>query len=141
MVRQMFSRVVIKDSGDTDFIVDEIVERPKFMAVNRAMRAKKKQPAKAVVRVMGITRVSLTSDSFLSAASFQETSRVLVNAAVQRKIDNLNGLKENVIIGKLVPAGTGIRGFDEGFVKRVYEVPVPPEEAAGEPAKVDVPAN
>lgn len=141
MVRQMFSRVVIKETGDTEFIADEIIERPKFMAVNREMRRQKKQPAKGIIRVMGITRVALTSDSFLSAASFQETSRVLVNAAVQRKVDNLNGLKENVIIGKLIPAGTGVRGFDENFVKTVYELPVPkeekPEESPKEPAVVD----
>lgn len=134
MVRQMFSRVFIKETGDTEFIVDEMISRPRFMAKNREMRRLKKQPSKAIVRVMGITRVAGSSESFLSSASFQETSRVLVNAAVQRRNDPLNGLKESVIIGKLIPAGTGIRGFDEGFVKRIYEAPLPivPKETSVE---------
>ncbi len=117
IVRQMFSKVVVKDTGDTDFIVDEVIDRQRFMAVNREMRRLKKKPAKAVIRIMGITRVALNSDSFLAAASFQETSRVLVNASIQRKRDSLNGLKENVIIGKLIPAGTGVLGFGPDFVK------------------------
>lgn len=108
IVRQMFSRVIIKDQGDTDFMVDEIIDKQRFLRVNKEMKRLKKAPAKAIIRVLGITRVSLTSESFLSAASFQETSRVLVNAAVEGKIDKLNGLKENVIIGKLIPAGTGV---------------------------------
>ena len=108
IVRQMFSRVTIKDPGDTDFMVDEIVDKQKFLRVNKEMARLKKNPAKAVIRVFGITKVALTSESFLSAASFQETSRVLVNAAVEGKVDKLCGLKENVIIGKLIPAGTGM---------------------------------
>ena len=119
MARQMFSRVIVKDPGDTDFILDEIVDRHRFVRINSEMKNQKKQIAKAVIRVMGITRVALSSDSFLSAASFQETSRVLVNASVQRKVDHLKGLKENVIIGKLIPAGTGLHGFDEEFKNRM----------------------
>ncbi|MEK7513093.1 MAG: DNA-directed RNA polymerase subunit beta', partial [Patescibacteria group bacterium] len=111
IVRQMLSRVLVKEPGDTDFIIGELVEKSKFLAANREMRRQKKQPAKAVMKVLGITRVALDSPSFLSAASFQETSRVLVNAAVESKVDTLRGLKENVIIGKLIPAGTGRRGI------------------------------
>ncbi len=127
IVRQMFSKVIIKDTGDTDFIVDEIVDRQRFMGVNRDMRARKKTPAKAIIKIMGITRVALNSDSFLAAASFQETSRVLVNASVQRKVDTLRGLKENVIIGKLIPAGTGLMGFDADFVKTSPMPELPPD--------------
>ena len=136
IVRQMFSKVLIKDAGDTDFVADEIIDRQRFMLVNKDMRARKKNPAKAVVRVMGITRVALNSDSFLAAASFQETSRVLVNASVQRKYDFLKGLKENVIIGKLIPAGTGLRGFDADFVKSTPLPALPPDapEEKPEPA-------
>lgn len=118
IVRQMFSRVVVKNPGDSDFITDEIVDRQRFLLANRELKKQKKMPAKAVIRVMGITRVAGSSDSFLSAASFQETSRVLVGASTQRKIDDLRGLKENVIIGKLIPAGTGLRGFSPDFVKK-----------------------
>jgi DNA-directed RNA polymerase subunit beta' len=111
IVRQMLSRYLIKESGDTDFMVGDLVEKSKFYEVNREMKRQKKKPAKGVVKVLGITRVALDSLSFLSAASFQETSRVLVNAAVEGRIDTLQGLKENVIIGKLIPAGTGKRGI------------------------------
>jgi DNA-directed RNA polymerase subunit beta' len=106
IVRQMLSRVIVKDPGDTEYMVGDVVERSQFVATNREMKRLKKKPAKAILRVMGITRVALDSPSFLSAASFQETSRVLVNAAVEGKIDPLRGLKENVIIGKLIPAGS-----------------------------------
>ena len=113
IVKQMLSRVAVKDAGDTDFMVGEVVEKPKFVTVNRAAKKSKKQPARAVQRVFGVTRVSLTTESFLSAASFQETARVLVDASVQHKVDVLRGLKENVIIGKLIPVGTGLRGVDQ----------------------------
>jgi len=113
IVKQMLSRVAVKDSGDTDFMMGEVVEKPKFVSVNRTIRKAKKQPARAIQRVFGVTRVSLTTESFLSAASFQETARVLVDAAVQHKVDVLRGLKENVIIGKLIPVGTGLRGVNQ----------------------------
>jgi DNA-directed RNA polymerase subunit beta' len=117
IVKQMLSRVAVKDPGDTDFMMGEIVEKPKFVSINRAARKSKKQPARAIQRVFGVTRVSLTTESFLSAASFQETARVLVDAAVQRKVDVLRGLKENVIIGKLIPVGTGLRGVNQEKLK------------------------
>jgi DNA-directed RNA polymerase subunit beta' len=113
IVKQMLSRVAVKDAGDTDFMTGEIVEKPKFITVNRVARKSKKQPARAVQRVFGVTRVALTTESFLSASSFQETARVLVDASVQRKTDVLRGLKENVIIGKLIPVGTGLRGVNQ----------------------------
>lgn len=130
IVRQMFSRVIVKDSGDTDFTVDEVVDKQRFLRVNRETKHAKKKPAKAIVRILGITRVALTSDSFLSAASFQETSRVLVNASVEGKIDKLRGLKENVIIGKLVPVGTGFRGIPEEILeaKRLLYAPAVEEK-------------
>ncbi|MDP3727431.1 MAG: DNA-directed RNA polymerase subunit beta', partial [bacterium] len=107
IARQMFSRVRIKDAGDTSFTSGEIIEKPKFRAVNRAMLREGKRPATAVQLLLGITKVALTTSSFLSAASFQETARVLINAAIEAKEDHLVGLKENVIIGRLIPAGTG----------------------------------
>jgi len=109
VTRQMFSRIRIKDSGDSSFIPGEIVERARFLEENRKLKEKKKKPAKGNSILLGISRVALTSDSFLSAASFQETTRVLIKAALEGKEDKLYGLKENVIIGKLIPAGTGFR--------------------------------
>lgn len=110
MVRQMFSRVRIKDPGGSPFMTGDIVDRSRFLAENAKIRARGARPCRAVQLVMGITKVALSTESFLSAASFQETARVLVSAACEGKIDELRGLKENVIIGKLIPAGTGYRG-------------------------------
>jgi DNA-directed RNA polymerase subunit beta' len=109
IIRQMFSRVRIKDAGDSSFSVGEIVERSKLLEDNVKLKKEKKKPAKAVIVLLGISRVALTTDSFLSSASFQETSRVLIRAAMEGKEDKLRGLKENVIIGKLIPAGTGFK--------------------------------
>jgi DNA-directed RNA polymerase subunit beta' len=109
IVRQMFSRVKIKEVGDSSFTQGEIVERAKFFEENSALKKAGKKPAKGVPILLGITRVALTTDSFLSSASFQETSRVLIRAALEGKEDKLRGLKENVIIGKLIPAGTGFK--------------------------------
>ncbi len=106
---QMFSRLRIKDSGDSLFSTGEIVERAKFLEENTRLKKEKKKPCKGAPILLGISRVALTTDSFLSAASFQETSRVLIRAAITGKEDKLRGLKENVIIGKLIPAGTGFR--------------------------------
>jgi DNA-directed RNA polymerase subunit beta' len=132
IVRQILSRVLIKEAGDTSYMMGELVEKTKFMSANRDMRRAKKQPAKAVLKVLGITRVALDSSSFLSAASFQETSRVLVNAAVESKIDTLRGLKENVIIGKLIPAGTGKRGIPAGKLAELKLLFNPPQPIAPE---------
>ncbi len=107
IVRQMFSRVKVKESGDTDFVPGDILEKSKFLEVNRAIKKAGKAPAKAVQLLMGVTKVALSTESFLSAASFQETARVLITAALEGKSDLLRGLKENVIIGRLIPVGTG----------------------------------
>jgi len=109
IVRQMFSRVKIKDAGQSSFTPGEIVEKAKFLEVNSVLKKEGKKPAVSVPILLGISRIALTTDSFLSAASFQETSRVLIRAAIEGKEDKLRGLKENVIIGKLMPAGTGFR--------------------------------
>ena len=109
IVRQMFSRVKIKEPGDTSFTPGQVIERAKFLEENSRLKKEKKNPAKAVSILLGISRVALSTDSFLSAASFQETSRVLIRAALEGKEDKLRGLKENVIIGKLIPAGTGFK--------------------------------
>jgi len=111
IIQQMFSRVQIKDEGDTDFIAGDIVEKSKFLEINRQTKKLKGEPAKAHLVLMGIAQAGLSTESFLSAASFQETSRVLVGAALSGKVDKLRGLKENVIIGRLIPAGTGWRGI------------------------------
>ncbi len=109
IVRQMFSRVRIKNAGDTEFTPGEVVEKQDFRLENRRAAREGKKPASAVQLLMGITRVALSTSSFLSAASFQETTRVLIDAAIQGKRDELRGLKENVIIGRLIPAGTAYR--------------------------------
>ena len=109
IIRQMFSRVKIKDPGDSFFARGEIIERAKFLEENARLRKEKKNLAEAVTILLGISRVSLTTDSFLSSASFQETSRILIKVSLEGKEDKLRGLKENVIIGKLIPAGTGFK--------------------------------
>ena len=107
--RQMFSRLRIKDPGDSLFSAGEIIEKARFLEENARLRKEKRKPCKETPILLGISRVALTTDSFLSAASFQETSRVLIRAAIVGKEDKLRGLKENVIIGKLIPAGTGFK--------------------------------
>ncbi|MBI2121611.1 MAG: DNA-directed RNA polymerase subunit beta' [Candidatus Sungbacteria bacterium] len=109
IVKQMFSRVRIKDAGDTEFTSGEIAEKRELRLANlKAIKAGVK-PATAYQLLLGITRVALSTSSFLSAASFQETARVLIDAAIRGRQDGLRGLKENVIIGRLIPAGTGYR--------------------------------
>lgn len=110
IIRQMFNRIQIEDAGDTILLVGDIVEKDQFNDMNAQAKAKGQMPAKGEELLLGITKVALSTESFLSAASFQETARVLINAAVEGKVDHLRGLKENVIIGKLIPAGTGYRG-------------------------------
>ncbi|MEK7655344.1 MAG: DNA-directed RNA polymerase subunit beta' [Patescibacteria group bacterium] len=107
IIRQMFSRSYVKDAGDSDLLPGEVVEKLRALVENERVVDAGKRPATLEDLFMGITKVSLTTESFLSAASFQETARVLINAAVTGKIDRLEGLKENVIIGRLIPSGTG----------------------------------
>jgi DNA-directed RNA polymerase subunit beta' len=108
IVRQMLRRVNVLDTGDTKFIRGEQVERAHVLDENDRMLAEGKLPATFEPVLLGITKASLSTDSFISAASFQETTRVLTEAAIMGKRDELRGLKENVIVGRLIPAGTGL---------------------------------
>lgn len=108
IIRQMLRRVVITDAGDTNFITGEQVERADVMIANEQALKEGKEPARFDNVLLGITKASLSTDSFISAASFQETTRVLTEAAIMGKKDDLRGLKENVIVGRLIPAGTGL---------------------------------
>jgi DNA-directed RNA polymerase subunit beta' len=109
IVRQMLSRIKILEPGDTELLPGDIVEKDQFEEANAEVKKSSGEIAKGEEMLMGITKVALSTESFLSAASFQETARVLINAAVTAKEDKLRGLKENVIIGRLIPAGTGFR--------------------------------
>jgi len=100
---------MVKESGSSDLVIGEVLEKPKFLEINRALRRKGKQLARAKQLLTGITKTALSAESFLSAASFQETARVLVKAASEGRVDELRGLKENVIIGRLIPVGTGFK--------------------------------
>jgi DNA-directed RNA polymerase subunit beta' len=108
IVRQMFSRVQIEDPGDSTFVTGDIVSKAAVVETNETLAAEKKEQIAFTQLLLGITKVSIWSDSFLSAASFQDTTRVLINAAVSGRIDRLHGLKENVIIGRKIPVGTGV---------------------------------
>jgi DNA-directed RNA polymerase subunit beta' len=108
IVRQMLRKVVVDDPGDTNLLPEQVADRFAVLAENERIEAEDGKPAEFHTILMGITKASLATDSFLSAASFQETARVLTDAAIEGKVDNLAGLKENVIIGKLIPAATGL---------------------------------
>ncbi len=111
IVRQMTRRVLVQEPGDSDFLPGESIDRRVYVEANRELVEAGKQPAEARPQLMGITKASLATDSWLSAASFQETTRVLTEAAIESRSDNLVGLKENIIIGKLIPAGTGLVSY------------------------------
>jgi DNA-directed RNA polymerase subunit beta' len=111
IVRQMLRRVRIKEVGDTNFLVDEQVEKYIFERENARVLERGGEPAVAEPMLLGITKASLSTDSFISAASFQETTRVLTEAAISGRVDYLRGLKENVIMGRLIPAGTGMKYY------------------------------
>lgn len=113
IVRQMLNKVKIEDPGDTEFLPGSLVNLHDFEDANREAMENGKKPAVGKRALLGITKASLATDSFLSAASFQETTRVLTDAAIKGKVDRLIGLKENVIIGKLIPAGTGMRRYKD----------------------------
>lgn len=112
IVRQMFSRVQIEDAGDTSFVTGDIVSKAAVIEENSKLAAEGKEPAEYKQQLLGITKVSIWSDSWLSAASFQDTTRVLISAAMSGRADHLNGLKENVIIGRKIPVGTGAEGYN-----------------------------
>jgi len=125
LVRQMFSRVQIKEPGDSDFVTGDITSKAAVVSQNKELEAAGKTPATFTNLLLGITKVSIFSDSFLSAASFQDTTRVLINAAINGRVDRLKGLKENVIIGRKIPVGTGVAPLID------FEVPdskIPTEE-------------
>ncbi|MEO8200502.1 MAG: DNA-directed RNA polymerase subunit beta', partial [Gemmatimonadota bacterium] len=130
IVRQMLQKIRVTDPGDTDFLEGETVDKLTFREENDRMQKRKMQPAKAEPVLLGITKASLTTQSFISAASFQETTRVLTDAAIRGAKDDLLGLKENIIIGHLIPAGTGIYRYTEIDVNppEGYEPPPPPAE-------------
>jgi DNA-directed RNA polymerase subunit beta' len=133
--RQMMRWVKIEDIGDTEFLPEEIVDKFKFRTENQRVMEASGRPAQGKAQLLGITKASLSTDSFISAASFQETTRVLTEAAINGKVDYLRGLKENVIMGRLVPAGTGMEYYRR--VKIAGEDVV--EEAAAEPALEAIP--
>ena len=108
MIRQMLKKVKIEEAGDGNLLPGTLVDRNEFRRINEELVAEGKEPAVASAVLLGITKAALATDSFLSAASFQETTRVLTDAAIKGKVDPLIGLKENVILGKLIPAGTGM---------------------------------
>jgi DNA-directed RNA polymerase subunit beta' len=113
IVRQMLRRVLVADSGDSPFLPGERVDSQRYALINRELVQENKRPAEGRPELMGITKASLATDSWLSAASFQETTRVLTEAAIEGKSDHLFGLKENIIIGKLIPAGSGLAPYRE----------------------------
>ena len=107
ILKQMLKKIKVIEEGDSNLLKEDIIDRIKFEAINERLESEGKKPAKGERMLMGITKASLQTESFISAASFQETTRVLTDAAIKGKIDTLRGLKENVIVGRLVPAGTG----------------------------------
>ncbi len=146
IVRQMLRRVQISDPGDTSFIMGEQVERSKLYDANDRVTAEGKQPAQFENVLLGITKASLSTDSFISAASFQETTRVLTEAAIMGKVDTLRGLKENVIIGRLIPAGTGLsyrraRKVREQFERDRAQMIATEEEALANAPEVAIEAE
>ena len=121
IVRQMMRRVKVMEVGDTDFVLEEQVDRLKFEEANQAVVAKGGKPAVGEPLILGITKASLSTESWVSAASFQETTKVLTDASIQGAVDRLRGLKENVIMGRLIPAGTGMLQYDDMEVEVVQE--------------------
>jgi len=133
IISQMLKKVKIDDPGDTHLLIGEQVDRIVFKRANEKVLAKKGKPAQATPLLLGITKVSLTTESFISAASFQETTRVLTEAAASGKVDLLRGLKENVIVGHLIPAGTGLKQYNEvEVVKYADDTTVNQEETETE---------
>ncbi len=133
IVRQMLRKVRITEPGDTQFLWGEQIDKLEFEGENEAVEKKGGKPAEAAPVLLGITKASLETDSFLSAASFQDTTRVLTEAATRSKVDSLRGFKENVIMGHIIPAGTGFDMHRKAALKLLVEVPDEPE--AAEPAE------
>src|SRR5262245_5049306 len=132
IVRQMLRRVRIKDVGDSEFLIGDQVEKWRFEEENQRVLGQGAQPAIAEPLLLGITKASLSTESFISAASFQETTKVLTEASINGKVDRLVGLKENVIMGRLIPAGTGVATYNR--MEAITDEPAPEPEGAVEPA-------
>ncbi|MCI0480017.1 MAG: DNA-directed RNA polymerase subunit beta', partial [Candidatus Dadabacteria bacterium] len=128
IVRQMMKKVRIEDPGDTEFLIGEQIDRVLFQEENAKVKAKGKKPGQGKPLLLGITKASLTTESFVSAASFQETTRVLTEAAITGSVDELRGLKENVIMGRIIPAGTGLTKYRNTFVQREPQPEIAVEE-------------
>jgi DNA-directed RNA polymerase subunit beta' len=139
IVRQMLRRIRVVDVGDTNFLVDEQVERHIFEEENERVMQKNGTPAKGEPLLLGITKASLSTESFISASSFQETTKVLTEAAIQGKIDYLRGLKENVIMGRLIPAGTGLGAYKKMTLH--VDAPLEPELPAVVPQPAPPPVE
>jgi len=140
IVRQMMRWVKIEDVGDTGFLLEEVVDRFRFMEENLRTENNDGKPSTGRPLLMGITKASLSTDSFISAASFQETTRVLTEAAISGKVDYLRGLKENVIMGRLIPAGTGMDFYKNVKLATEAEpelLPEPVEEDRPQPTALD----
>ena len=135
IVRQMLKKIRIEESGDSDVLPGTSMDVLEFNEMNEALEAEGKKPAEGKQVMLGITKASLATDSFLSAASFQETTKVLTEAAINGKVDHLIGLKENVIIGKLIPAGTGMKRYRDIRLgnDKVEEEPEEIQEFSEEP--------
>ena len=128
IVRHMLKKIRVENNGDTDFLPGTLVDVLDFEEVNEKLVEEGKTPAEGKQIMLGITKASLATSSFLSAASFQETTKVLTEAAIKGKVDKLIGLKENVIIGKLIPAGTGMKRYSEIALDTGEEPEIPEEE-------------
>ena len=133
IVRQMLKKVRIDNSGDSEYLPGELVDRPELERTMKALKAEKKERPTHTQLILGITKASLATQSFLSAASFQETTKVLTDAALEGKTDHLVGLKENVIIGKLIPASTGLREYRSVSIEPAEDAPRFYVEDFGEP--------
>jgi DNA-directed RNA polymerase subunit beta' len=131
IVRQMMRKVRIEQKGDSTYLPGAFVDRHEIAEVNKALKKEKKEGATIEEIILGITKASLATDSFLSAASFQETTKVLTDAALEGKTDRLLGLKENVIIGKLIPAATGLRRYRRLEIEPTEPIARPSPEEMG----------
>ena len=132
--------VKVEEVGDTEFLLGEQVDKFKFRGENDRITEKDEKPATGRPLLLGITKASLATDSFISAASFQETTRVLTEASIRGSVDHLRGLKENVIMGRLIPAGTGLEYYRNFKLLTEVEVPHPEAaEVAGAPGEAALP--
>jgi DNA-directed RNA polymerase subunit beta' len=123
IVRQMLKKVRVENAGDTDLLPGQLVDKSVLERENERVKKEKKEQATFEPLILGITKASLATESFLSAASFQETTKVLTDASIEGKVDRLLGLKENVIIGKLIPAATGLKRYRNVEIKPSDKVP------------------